>query len=116
MSCCTNKYPGNCGVLSENEIREAIRTAQAAACNAAQAAREAEKATNDAEKLANAAQTAVAQAENAAQNAGQCALAAEAAKDRIALMLDQANGGNGSGCGCSEPAYRTQGPSCGCRG
>ena len=93
-NCFNGGRSRGCSSLSANEIREAIRTAEAAACAAARSAKEAEAAACNAERFVKGADQAVCAAQKAAQEAAQCAKAAEAAKDRMIYMLEQMNGGN----------------------
>lgn len=104
-NCFNGGRSRGCNSLNMNEIREAIRTAEAAACAAAQSAREAEAAACNAERIARNAEKAACEAREAAQQAAACARAAEAAKDRMIYMLEQHNDGCDSDpisdCGCN---------------
>ena len=118
-NCFHGGRTGSCAALSASEVREAVRTAEAAACAAEAAAREAEEAACKAAKIVKSADNAICAAEAAAQKACQCAKAAEAAKDRIAYMLEQMNGSCGqschpSACGCAAEADNGPSDGCGC--
>ncbi len=98
-NCFSCGRQNGCSALSANEVREAVRTAEAAAQAAARAAKEAEATACRANEIVKNADSAVCAAEAAAKNACQCAAAAEAAKERICYMLEQFNrSSNGNGC------------------
>ena len=95
MCNCFNggRSRSSCNSISANEIREAIRTAEAAACNA--------------ERIVRNADSSVCAAKEAAREAAECARAAEAAKDRMLYMLEQMNGNDN----CHSDSHE---PDCGC--
>lgn len=109
MCNCFNggRSRSSCNSISANEIREAIRTAEAAACAAARSAKEAEAAACNAERIVRNADSSVCAAKEAAREAAECARAAEAAKDRMLYMLEQMNGNDN----CHSDSHE---PDCGC--
>lgn len=96
-NCFNQAVSRGCNSYSGNEMREALRTAEAAACSAAQAAKEAEASACNAEQIAKNVDAAACNARRAAREAANCARAAAAAAERIKYMVEQQN--NGCGCG-----------------
>lgn len=95
-NCFSGGQSRTCNTFGGNEIREALRTAQASACSAAQAAKEANEAACCAEQIAKSANEAACNARRAAREAANCAKAAQAAAERVRYMAEQQNGD----CGC----------------
>lgn len=101
-NCFNQAISRGCNSHSGNEMREALRTAEAAVCSAAQFAKEAEASACNAEQIAKNAETVACNARRSAREAANCARAAEAAAERIRYMLNQQTDtcGTQSSCGC----------------